>query len=207
MAKAKEVTLIEIPALKIKTITLNIVGDTGLISHAWAEKAICQIQGKQAGKAKQGKEKRDPVDDYRKSLYWLDKKGDLIKPLDIDPNKHGMFGFKTIAFKAAAVTAANDVGVAMTEARRWFRVLGEFVPLEFDRIEERTDSVKIGKGTTDLRYRGEFVNWRCKLLIEYNSAIVNPEQLMNLFNTAGFGVGVGEWRPYKNGINGTFHVE
>lgn len=207
MAKAKEVTLIQIPALKLKTITLNIVGDTGLIVHAWSEKAKKTMEDKQAGKAKQGRENRNPEEDFRSSLYWLDKKGNLIKPLNMDPNKHGLFGFKTIAFKAAAVTAANDVGVKMTEARRWFRVLGEFVPLEFDHINDRTDSVKIGQGTTDLRYRAEFVNWRCKLLIEYNSAIVNPEQLMNLFNTAGFGVGVGEWRPYKNGINGTFHVE
>ena len=206
MAKMKEVQLINIPALKIQRITLNIIGDTGLISHAWADKAIKEIQGKQAGAPKQGREKRDPQGDYASSLYWLDKKGNLIKPLNKDPNEHGMFGFKTIAFKAAAITAANDVGVKMTEARRWFRVLGEYVPLEFDRIEFRTDSVKIGMGTTDLRYRGEFVNWKCKLEIEYNASIVNAAQITNLFNTAGFGVGVGEWRPQRNGINGCYHI-
>lgn len=205
---AKKVEVIEIPEIKVKKLTLNIVGDTGLITHAWAEKAIKEIQLKQAGKPKQGKkESRNPDEDYRASLYWLDKTGNLIKPLEIDPNEHGMFGFKSIAFKAAAVRAANDVGVPMTLARRWFRVPGEFVPIEFDRIEERTDSVKIGQGTTDLRYRAEFVNWRCKLLVEYNASITNAGQIVNLFNTAGFGVGVGEWRPERNGINGTFHVE
>ena len=206
MAKTKTVELITIPALKIQKITLNIVGDTGLISHAWAEKAIKQIQDKQAGAPKQGKEKRDPQSDYCASLYWLNKKGEPISPLDMDPNEHGMFGFRTIAFKAAAIQAANDVGVRMTEARRWFRVLGEFVPLEFEKIIPRTDSVKIGMGTTDLRYRAEFMNWKCKLLIEYNASIVNAAQLTNLFNTAGFGVGIGEWRPQRNGINGTFHI-
>jgi len=191
---AKSVTIIEIPEIKKQKLTLNIVGDTGLITHCWAEKAIKEIQEKQAGKPKQGKKpNRDLDEDYRASLYWL--------------NEHGMFGFKAIAFKAAAVRAANDVGVPMTLARRWFRVPGEFVPIEFDRIEMRTDSVKIGQGTTDLRYRAEFVKWRCKLEIEFNASTTNAAQIVNLFNTAGFGVGIGEWRPEKNGINGTFHVE
>jgi hypothetical protein len=205
---AKSVTVIEIPEIKKQKLTLNIVGDTGLITHSWAEKAIKEIQDKQSGKPKQGKkENRDPDEDYRASLYWLNKEGELISPLKKDPNEHGMFGFKAIAFKAAAVRAANDVGIPMTLARRWFRVPGEFVPIEFDRIEKRTDSVKIGQGTTDLRYRAEFINWRCKLEIEFNASTTNAAQIVNLFNTAGFGVGVGEWRPEKNGINGTFHVE
>ena len=205
---AKKVQVVEIPEIKIQKLSLNIVGDTGLITHAWAEKALKDMQDKQAGKPKQGKkENRDPDEDYRASLYWLNKKGELITPLKKDPHDHGMFGFKAIAFKAAAVRAANDCGVPMTLARRWFRVPDEFVPIEFDRIEKRTDSVKIGQGTTDLRYRAEFVNWRCNLVIEFNASITNPGQIFNLFNTAGFGVGVGEWRPERNGINGTFHVK
>jgi hypothetical protein len=204
---AKKVEIVEIPPIKVEKLSLNIIGDTGLIPHAWAEKAVKEIQNKQSGKPKQGKkENRDPDEDYRSSLYWLNKKGELIKPLNKDPNEHGLFGFKSIAFKAAAVRAANDVGVPMTLARRWFRVPGEFVPIEFDRIIKRTDSVKIGQGTTDLRYRAEFVNWRCTLVVEFNASITNAAQVVNLFNTAGFGVGIGEWRPERNGINGTFHV-
>lgn len=33
------------------------------------------------------------------------------------------------------------------------------------------------------------------------------EQIVNLFNVAGFACGVGEWRPSKDGSFGTFHVE
>jgi hypothetical protein len=29
---------------------------------------------------------------------------------------------------------------------------------------------------------------------------------VNLFNTAGFGVGIGEWRSEKDGQHGMFHV-
>jgi hypothetical protein len=30
---------------------------------------------------------------------------------------------------------------------------------------------------------------------------------VNLFNVAGFAVGVGEWRPERDGSNGMFHVQ
>ncbi len=39
-----------------------------------------------------------------------------------------------------------------------------------------------------------------------NSGAISAEQIANLLNTAGFGVGIGEWRPEKNGSYGRFHV-
>lgn len=61
-------------------------------------------------------------------------------------------------------------------------------------------------GTADIRYRPEFKHWRVKLPIKYNADKISLEQLVNLFNLAGFGVGVGEWRPEKDGQYGMFHV-
>lgn len=206
MAKTKEVQIIEIPPLTTEKVEIGIVGDTPLIVHSWAEKVKKEMLAKQMKKAKQGREAKDPDRDYRESLYWLDKKGDRVEAKNIDPNKHGMFGFKAIAFKAAAIRAANDVGMQMTLARRSFHIVGEYVPLKFDVIRMREDMVKIGMGTADLRYRGEFVNWSATLHIVFNSRVISAEQIFNLFNTAGFGVGVGEWRPEKNGVNGMFHV-
>lgn len=52
MAKSKE---IQVPALKLKTIQVEIVGTTPYISHSWSEKAKKQMRDKQLGKAKQGK--------------------------------------------------------------------------------------------------------------------------------------------------------
>ena len=40
----------------------------------------------------------------------------------------------------------------------------------------------------------------------YNASAVSPEQIINYFNIGGFGVGVGEWRPEKDGQWGRFHV-
>jgi hypothetical protein len=70
----------------------------------------------------------------------------------------------------------------------------------------REDAVKVGMGTADLRYRGEFWPWHARVLVRYNARVLSAEQILNLINHAGFGVGVGEWRPERDGLNGVFHV-
>jgi hypothetical protein len=40
-----------------------------------------------------------------------------------------------------------------------------------------------------------------------NASVLSADQITNLFNVAGFGVGIGEWRPQKNGSFGRLHVE
>jgi hypothetical protein len=208
--KVKEVQIITIPPLKIETMKLSLKSPPGeeLITHAWSEKAKKEMLAKQQKKAKQGREAKDPDRDYRESLYWLDpKKPDRrVGVKKVDPTKHELFGFKTIAFKAAAVRAANDCGLAMTLTRRAFHVIGEFAVLKYKRVYMREDMVRIGNGIADLRYRAAFVDWSTTLDIQFNSAIFSAEQIVNLFNTAGFGVGVGEWRPERNGVSGRFQV-
>jgi hypothetical protein len=71
----------------------------------------------------------------------------------------------------------------------------------------REDMVRIGMGTADLRYRGEFKTWATTLHIRYNARAMSMEQIVNLFNIGGFACGVGEWRPGRDGSNGMFHVE
>ena len=43
----------------------------------------------------------------------------------------------------------------------------------------------------------------------YNENVLSMEQIVNLFNIAGFGAGVGEWRPgsKSGGSFGMFHVD
>ena len=69
----------------------------------------------------------------------------------------------------------------------------------------REDMVRIGMGVADMRYRAEFWPWHAELEISYNTRALSLEQIMNLLNTAGFGVGIGEWRPERDGDKGRFH--
>jgi len=70
----------------------------------------------------------------------------------------------------------------------------------------REDMVRVGMGTADLRYRGEFADWSAKLLVRYNANVLSESQILNILNVAGFAVGVGEWRPERDGMSGMFHV-
>jgi len=203
MAKKLTQERIEIPPMNIRNITIRLEGDSPLICHAWSKKAKTQMLEKQMKKAKQAKEAKDPVKNYADSLYWLSKKPAKPTPALV---QKGRFGFPTIAFKAAAVNACSHVdGVTKVLARGAFHIDGELI--EIDGIPTmREDMVRIGMGTADIRYRGEFKTWNVDLPIRYNANVLSAEQIVNLFETAGFGIGIGEWRPQRNGQNGRFHV-
>jgi hypothetical protein len=96
-------------------------------------------------------------------------------------------------------------GVTKVEARGAFHINGETVTIE-GAPSMREDMVRIARGTADIRYRGEFKEWRTSFVIRYNANILSLGQIVNLFNTAGFGIGVGEWRPQRDGSYGMFHV-
>ena len=189
MAATSSVTL---PPLNIQTVSVTLIGDTPLIVHRWSEKAKKQMLDKQTKKATAGREAKDPERDFRDSLYVL---------------PDGRYGFPIIGFKAAAVTACTSIG-SMTKvaARQAFHVDGEYAVIEGDEPTMREDMVRVGMGTADIRYRGEFRNWWTTIEIKYNANVLSAEQILNLMQTAGFAVGVGEWRPERDGQYGRFHV-
>lgn len=182
---------ITIPRIQVDRFTLILVGDSPLICHRWSEKAKKEMLDKQMKRAKTAKEAKDPQADYEASLY---------------PHPDGGYGFPAVAFKAAAVGACRFAdGIKMTEARGAFHVVGELVQIVGE-PRMREDMVRVGMGTADIRYRGEFPTWRAVITVDYNPQALSMEQIVNLFNLAGFGVGVGEWRPEKDGSYGRFHV-
>ena len=60
------------------------------------------------------------------------------------------------------------------------------------------------KQTVDIRYRCLFNNWSAKLTVKYNSDSISDEQILNLFELAGFSAGIGEWRMERGGTFGSF---
>ncbi|MBZ9984983.1 hypothetical protein LB521_28005 [Mesorhizobium sp. BR-1-1-8] len=207
-AAAKNEVGITLPALKIGLMEVTLIGDSPLIVHAWSHKAKKEMLDKQTGAAKGAREKKNPTADYEASMYRL---------------ADGGYGFPSVAFKAAAVTAGTSVsGITKIQARQAFHIMGEDVDIAgaFDGSKSRVnlaridggapqmreDMVRVGMGTADLRYRAEFPNWHAKVLVRFNANVLTESQILNLLNTAGFAVGVGEWRPEKDGAYGMFHV-
>lgn len=204
--KKEEVTMMEIPEIKVETMKVTIVGDSPLIVHKWSEKAKKEMLDKQMKKASAGKEAKDPWLDYCDSMYWLTgEPEDYPTQEDID---NASFGFPACAFKACAIDAGYQQGLIpkKTTARGAFHIIGDLVEIE-GKPSMREDMVRIGQGTADIRYRAEFREWKATLMIRYNPKAMSAEQIVNLLNMGGFSNGIGEWRPSKDGSFGTFHCE
>lgn len=191
MAK-KTAESIVLPELKQREVVIQLRGTSPLLMHKFSEKSKREMLDKMQGKAKASKrEIRDPEKDYQESMY--------VRP-------DGSYGFPALAFKNAVVTAANDAGIQKVLARRAFHVTGDELVKIDGAPTMREDTVRVGMGSTDLRYRAEFQEWSTEIPLIFNEGVISLEQLLNLFRIAGFGVGVGDWRPERNGMHGTWEV-
>ena len=213
---SKNVELIEIRPIEIQKTTIRIVGDTPLIMHAWSEKAKREMLEKQMKKTKSSaREAKNPVEDFIRSMYWL-------TPMPTDMTEEGFekaidagarFGFPVTAFKQAAISAAYRMGWAKDKMslRGAFFIDGDenqMIEIHSDTPTIKEDMVKVGMGTADIRFRGEFRNWYADLTISYNKNGQHTlEQIINIINAGGYVCGVGEWRPERDGQYGMFHVE
>ena len=213
---SKNVELIEIRPIEIQKTTVRIVGDTPLIMHAWSEKAKREMLDKQMKKTKtSSREAKNPVEDFIRSMYWL-------TPMPTDMTEKGFekaisegarFGFPVTGFKQAAISAAYRMGWAKDKMsmRGAFFIDGDenqMIEIHSDTPIMREDMVRVGMGTADIRFRGEFRNWYADLDISYNkNGQYTLEQILNIVNAGGYVCGVGEWRPERDGQYGMFHVE
>lgn len=213
--KKANTEVIEIRPIEIKKVTIRIVGDTPLIMHAWSEKAKRMMLEAQMGIAKgKKKEAKNPVDDFIRSMYWLTQMPEdgTMESFEESIANGARFGFPVTAFKQAAISAAYRMGWAkdkMSMRGAFFIDSDEngMIEIHSDTPEMREDMVKVGMGTADIRYRGEFKNWYADLTISYNAnGQYSLENIVNIINAGGYVCGVGEWRPERDGQNGMFHV-
>ena len=188
---------VQLRPLKLKEIQITLIGDTELIVHAWSEKARKEILQRQQ-KVKVAKEIRDPQKEYESGFYHF---------------PGGGYGFPVLAIKGALTSVAHkDIGVEKTLVRKSIYIQGttDSKGMQLIKIHGepsmREDMVTIGMGSSDLRYRPQFQTWFMRPVIRFNEDFITAETIVNLFNLAGFGSGLGEWRPERNGQSGMFHV-
>jgi hypothetical protein len=189
--RADTISLNPIPRVRMR---MRIIGDSPLIVHRFDEKARKQILDKQMKKAQQAKPPKDPEGDFNAARYITED---------------GQDGFPAAGLKRAACNAFRFAdGIKKIEIAGALHVEPghELVPIISDPPLVREDTVKISMGQTDLRFRPEYRNWRMEFEVVYNERAISAEQIVNLFNIAGFGIGIGEWRPERQGQFGMFHV-
>lgn len=188
-----EVRQIVASKIDVGVLELTIEGDAELICHAWSEKAKKQILDKQMKVAGPGgREAKDPEVEYKGSMY-LDEAG---KP-----------GFPAIGLKKACVAVCTSMDdIPKTLMRQALHVRGNILPVK-GTTYNRQDMVRIAGNTADIRFRAAFrPGWRITFQCVYNRRVLSLDQVINIINMAGSFVGIGEWRPERDGISGTFAV-
>ena len=199
---------VEIPEIKLQSFQVYLIGTAPLIVHAFPEKARKQMLDKQMKQAKGGRDARDPHEEFEAARYRL---------------PDGRDGFPAVAFKATAVTACTSLAdITKVAARQAFRVKG--YPMEAGGVIDgslvRTALVPIISGpptmredvarlsgvgrTPEMRYRPEFYPWAVEFEVILNPQVISFGQLGSMFQAAGHGVGVGDYRPERDGDCGTF---
>ena len=189
-------------AIKIATIItkkyrFGIIGTSPLIQHKWSEKGLAMLRMSAAERKKQPKVKRDPEGDAAACVYQTED---------------GQVGIPLLAFKAALISAAHkDLGIEKTVVKKAFFVPcpdpNKVVPMTASDPIIREDIVTVGTKQTDIRYRPEFREWKATINCEIDASMLTIEDILNLTNRAGFGVGICEWRPEHGGEYGRFEVD
>lgn len=184
------------PILK-KKIRMRIVGVSPLIQHQWGKKAVDAMRQKHAGKKTKTREVRDPEQEGREAMYVT---------------QNGEPGVPALAIKKACISAAHkDIGIEKTLVRKALFILtddpNKIIPMECSEPVIKEDPVRVGQGSTDLRYRPYFYEWAVIITWEIDAELLQVGDLINLVDRAGFGVGLNEWRPEYGGEYGRFKVD
>jgi hypothetical protein len=189
---------IEITKIGTETLLVPIVGTSPLIVHRFSEKAKKQMLDNMQGR-KSPKTAKNPDAEYEAAFYRL---------------ANGAYGFPALAFKAATVGGARFYsGVTMTALKQFMFMHGEegddgraLIRIEGE-PKMREDVVTVGRNGSDLRYRPQFSTWTATLTVRYVTSALTQGSVLSLIDAGGMGVGVGEWRPEKDGDFGTYRVD
>ena len=180
-----------IQAVNLRRATIHIKGTAPLIQHSWSEKSKDMLRMTAAERRKVPKKARNPEAEFLAATCWC---------------ADGSYGIPAMAVKSAMIEVAHkDAGLPKTTVRKAlrFRVAG-VIPMECSEPKMREDIVRIGNNQSDIRYRPEFEEWGAEISFDYDADLLTIQDVINLTNRAGFSVGIGEWRPEKNGEHGTF---
>lgn len=172
------------------SVCLEITGMTDLIQNNFSQKSIEQMLRKHMGLNTQ-REKKKPSQVLEEARVL---------------NEDGRICISPIAFKKAMLSVAGSVKMKKTELRTTLWIMGASVPITFEKMEPRMDIVRTSGITRapDIRFRPAFKNWKARMIIQFDQNIA-VQSVVDLLNRAGSS-GVGEWRPSKDGVYGTFRV-
>ena len=122
-------------------------------------------------------------------------------------NTKGQVCMPSTAFKKGMITARSLVkGITKTALQTQVYIKGNSIPIHYSEMVPRMDMVRTSgmSHTPDVRFRPEFRGWTARLAITFPDGF-KVQSIVDLLNRAG-SVGIGEWRPEKNGVFGRYRI-
>ena len=199
---------IELKPLGIKTMNVTIVGDGDLVLNKMNDVTSKQLTDARKDKAK-STQKPNEWEAVITSIHWYNG-----KPTDfsedglrnaLENNKPCITAFALKkSFGDAVVRNEIDKYKTKFDASVNIVAKGGLVPVAFaeHNLDEKLMSPK--KGAPVLVRLNRFSGWSATFTVQFMENVYSAEQIVNIINMAGFGLGVGSGR--SSGY-GRYHVE
>lgn len=208
MAKVRE-EIIEIKTVDPQLVTVHIVGDTDLVLNKMNDVVTRQLVDARKDKAKKI-ETPNVWEEIITSMHWRDGKpadfseAGLVDALTNNAPCLTSFGLKK-SFGEAVTRLGIDTYSTKFDASVNLLAPGGLVPIKFAEhyIDEKLMSPK--KGAPVLTHLNRFSGWSADINISFIDSVYSSEQLVNIINLAGFGIGIGSGR--RSCGYGRYHVE
>ena len=186
---------------EIKTVTVTIEGNSDLVLNKMNARNTRELL---AEDRKLAKETPNPWEDIITAIHWRDglpchdtyKECDEKMMLDLLKENAPCitaFGLKK-SFENAVVR--NEIDTYATKIDNAVNVLGDkgLIPITFTEwsVDERLMSPKKGSPVT-VRLN-HFSGWRAEFTISYTDKVYSLNEIINIINLAGFGIGIGSGR-------------
>ena len=199
--------IIELKPIKVLTSEITIVGDSKLILNKMNDRTKRALLDARRGKAV---EKREPNDweDRMTAIHWRDgQPTDFTEEGMKDALKNNAPCINTFglmkSFKEAVVR--NEIDKFSTKFGASVNIVEDYIPVTFAKCELGEMLISPKKGAPVRSLLTYFDGWSATFTIRYiEGGVYSLEQIINIINLAGFGLGIGSGRI--NSGYGRYHV-
>lgn len=205
----KEEEVIELKPINIQFMDVTIEGDGDIVLNKMNDVCAKSLIDIRKDKAKDT-EKPNMWEEVITSLHWFNGKPETfteeILAQCLDPKNNApcitAFGLKK-SFGDAVVR--NEIATYATKFHNGMNIIakGGLIPITFAEhyIDEKLMSPQ--KGRPVLVRLNRFSGWKATFTVQYTGMVYSAEQIINIINMAGFGLGIGSGR--SSGY-GRYHV-
>ena len=204
-------TTIELKPFGVKTMNVTICGDGDLVLNKMNDVVAKQLTDARKDRAK-STQKPNEWESIITAMHWYDG-----KPTDyseeglrdaLTNNKPCITAFALKkSFGDAVVRNELDKYKTKFDASVNISARGGLVPISFSEhfIDEKLMSPK--KGAPVLVRLNRFSGWSATFTVNFMENVYSAEQIVNIINLAGFGLGIGSGRSSGYGRYHVTHVE